>query len=48
MEDILNILLSNDLYGAGKCTEIAKGKYEKVTTFREAKEKIKRIWLSRK
>ena len=48
MKDIVDFLMSNNCYGAGDLTEIAKGKYEIVTTFREAKEKIKRVWLSKK
>ena len=47
IKQILDIIHNNDLYGVSESVEIAKGKYEKVYTFREAKEKIKRIWLSK-
>ncbi len=40
---IIRTLQSNDFYGAGKYTEIAKGKHEIASNWREAKEKIKRI-----
>lgn len=45
MEKVLEIIISNDLYGVGEYTEIAKGKYQMITTFKEAKQKIKRRWL---
>ena len=48
IKQILDIIHNNDLYGVSESVEIAKGKYEKVYTFREAKEKIKRIWRLRK
>lgn len=48
MKEIIDIIQSNELYGCGKFTEIAKGKYDKISTFKEAKEKIKRLWLLRK
>lgn len=47
MEKVLQIIIANDLYNVGEYTEIAKGKFERVTTFKEAKEKIKRIWLKK-
>lgn len=47
IEEVLNILANNDLYGVSQNVEIAKGKYEKVYTWKECKEKVKRIWLSK-
>lgn len=46
--NIIELLQKNDWYGAGECTEIAKGKHEIVTTFNGFKRKIKREWQSRK
>ena len=48
INEIIKTLRSNDFYGAGKYTEIAKGQNEIVTTFKGAKYKIKRLWLSSK
>ena len=45
---IIDLLQSNEFYGAGEFTEIAKGKNEIVTNWKGAKRKIKRVWLSRK
>lgn len=42
--EIIKLLQSNKFYGAGKYTEIAKGKHELVTDFKSATEKIKRQW----
>lgn len=47
IKQILDIVIHNDLYGVSEAVEVAKGKYEKVYTFKQAKEKIKRIWLLR-
>tara|TARA_R110000787_G_scaffold273367_2_gene381058 strand:+ start:245 stop:394 length:150 start_codon:yes stop_codon:yes gene_type:complete len=46
--EILDVLRSGEFYGAGECTEIAKGKNEYITTFKELKRKAKRLWQSRK
>lgn len=46
--EIIKVLHSNDFNGAGKYTEIAKGKHQQVFTFKEMKKKIRRVWLSRK
>jgi hypothetical protein len=48
IHEIIKTLRSNEFYGAGKYTEIAKGQKEIVTTFKGAKTKIKRLWLSSK
>ena len=45
--NIIDILQSKDFYGAGECTEIAKGKFEYVSTWRGFKRKVKRIWLKK-
>tara|TARA_R110000782_G_scaffold11429_1_gene34757 strand:- start:947 stop:1102 length:156 start_codon:yes stop_codon:yes gene_type:complete len=39
---IIDVLRSGDFYGAGKFTEIAKGKNELVTDWEGIKRKIKR------
>lgn len=39
--EIIDLLQSQDFYGAGKYTEIAKGKYQLVTSWKIFKEKIK-------
>lgn len=41
--EIIKVLQGNEFYGAGKYTEIAKGKHELVTNWKGAKRKIKRI-----
>jgi hypothetical protein len=46
--DIIKLLQSHDFNGAGEYTEIAKGKHELVTNWSTFKNKIKRLWLSRK
>lgn len=46
--ETIKLLQSNDWYGVSEAIEIAKGKYEKVLTFSDAKQKIKRQWLLRK
>lgn len=41
--EIIKILQSDNFYGAGECTEIAKGKLQIVNSWKDAKEKIKRL-----
>jgi hypothetical protein len=48
ISEIINVLRSNEFFGAGEFTEIAKGKYQIVKTFKGAKYKIKRIIKSKK
>ena len=48
ISNIIKVLQSGDFYGAGKCVEIAKGKNEYVSTWREFKRKIIRQWRSLK
>ena len=45
---IIELLQSSDFYNVSKTVEIAKGKHEMVTTFRNAKQKLKRQWLQLK
>jgi len=45
---IIELLQSNDFYNVSENVEIAKGKYEIVTSFKDAKRKIKRAWLLKK
>jgi hypothetical protein len=44
MKEILDFLLKNELIGISKSVDIAKGKYELVSSFKDARRKIKRIW----
>jgi|TARA_R110000850_G_scaffold170668_1_gene296070 hypothetical protein len=44
----ISILQSNKFYGAGEFTELAKGKNELVSDWRGFKDKITRVWQSRK
>lgn len=46
--EIISLLQKNDFIGAGKYTEIAKGKNELMLDWKTAKNKIRRQWLSRK
>lgn len=46
--EFIKLLHKNDFHGAGKFTEIAKGKHELITDFKTFKNKLKRKWLSRK
>ena len=47
IKNVLDALILNEYYGAGECTEIAKGKNEIVTNFAGFKRKIKRAWLKK-
>lgn len=44
MKEVLDYLLDNELVGVSKTVDIAKGKYELVSNFKELRKKIKRIW----
>jgi len=44
MKEILDYLHRNELFGVSDSIEIAKGKNEAITSFKEAKYKIKRLW----
>ena len=48
MKEVIDFLMNNDLYNVSENVEIAKGKYELITSFKDAKKKIKRVWLLRK
>lgn len=41
---VIEILHSDDFHGAGKYTEIAKGRNQYVSTWRGFKRKLKREW----
>jgi hypothetical protein len=47
MKEFLDLLHSKDFYNVSENIEILKGKNEMVTNWREAREKIKRVWLKR-
>ena len=44
IKEIIELLRKNDFYNGGKYTEIAKGKYEYVSTWIGFKRKLKRQW----
>ena len=44
MKELLDKLIADDWYGVSKEVEIAKGKNEMVTNFKEGFYKIKRAW----
>ena len=46
--NIIDVLKSNDFYGAGDSVEIAKGKHEYVSSWVDFKRKVKRAWQSKK
>jgi hypothetical protein len=48
MNEIINALRTGEFYGAGKYTDIAKGKHEIPTSIKDGLKKIKRVWQSRK
>ena len=48
IQNIVELLQSGDFYGAGEYTEIAKGKYEMIDSWRVFKQKIKRAWRLKK
>jgi len=43
MKGILDILSMSEHYGVSEIVEIAKGKYELITDWKDCKKKIKRI-----
>tara|TARA_R110000796_G_scaffold70457_1_gene160280 strand:- start:15832 stop:15978 length:147 start_codon:yes stop_codon:yes gene_type:complete len=45
--EVVKILLEQDYYGAGQLTEIAKGKHQLVTGWKNIKRKTKRIIKNR-
>jgi len=48
MKEVLDFLLKNELIGVSENVDIAKGKFELVSNFKEARKKIKRIWRLKK
>jgi hypothetical protein len=44
--EIISILQQESYIGAGKCTEIAKGKHELINNYNDFKTKLK--WLFKK
>ena len=44
MKEVLDFLLKNELIGVSENVDIAKGKYELASSFKEARKKIKRIF----
>ena len=46
--NIIKTLQSNEFYGAGEYTELAKGKNEYITTWKGLVIKCKRIWLNKR
>jgi len=44
MKEVLNYLLKNELIGVSENIDIAKGKHELVTKFKDIRTKIKRGW----
>lgn len=46
--DIIDILHSNEFYNVSKEVELAKGKKEYISSFRDMKNKIKRQWRLKK
>jgi len=50
IKHILDLLALDEFYGQSEVIEIAKGKYKRVTTFKEGFNKIKREikWQKRK
>ena len=46
--ETIRLLQNNEFYGVSENVEIAKGKYEKIYTLKDAFKKINRIWLSKK
>lgn len=48
MKEVLDYLIRNELLGVSESVEIAKGKNEAITSFKDAKYKIYRLWQKRK
>tara|TARA_R110000796_G_scaffold42899_7_gene105653 strand:- start:2991 stop:3146 length:156 start_codon:yes stop_codon:yes gene_type:complete len=42
--EIIDVLRGHNFYGAGECTEIAKGKYHIVSDWKGMVQKIRRIF----
>lgn len=48
VKNIVDLLQHSDYYGQGERIDIAKGRYELPTTWKETWKLIKRLWLKRK
>ena len=48
ISNIIEILGKSDYYNVSETVEIAKGKNEYVSTFKDFKRKVKRQWLLKK
>jgi hypothetical protein len=48
MKDILELLRMDEHYGSCEVIEIAKGKYERPTTFKKLYKQIKRLWKAKR
>lgn len=46
--EIIKTLREHEHLGAGDYVEIAKGKNEYITSFRDMKRKMKRLWHTKK
>lgn len=44
MKDLLDLLHSQDFYGVSNTVDIAKGKHELITDWKDVRKKIKRVW----
>jgi hypothetical protein len=44
MKEVLDYLLKNELIGVSESVDIAKGKHELVSSFKDIRTKIKRGW----
>lgn len=47
IKNIIDLLQYSEYYGVSRNVDIAKGKYKVPYTWKELKEKIKRIWYGR-
>jgi len=45
---LIEVLTSDEFYGASETIEIAKGKHYLPTKFGDVKKQMKRVWLQRK
>ena len=48
ISETIKLLSTNNFYNVSDNVEIAKGKYEIASTWQIAKDKIKRIWHTKK
>lgn len=48
MKELLDLLHSKDFYGVSNTVDIAKGKHELITDWKDVRKKIKRVWQSKR